>query len=84
MKRCLACVIFLPALVVGVSAAPANGQTGWLPTSWFAQEQVDSKAMFPLAEKDGPWLVLATTFRGEGAREDARKLVQELRHRHRG
>ena len=35
--------------------------------------------MFPLAEKDGPWLVLATTFRGEGARDDARRLVQELR-----
>jgi hypothetical protein len=39
--------------------------------------------MYPLAENDGPWLVLATTFRGEGAREDARKLVQELRGSHR-
>ena len=35
--------------------------------------------MHPLAEKDGPWLVLATTFRGETAREDARRLVHELR-----
>jgi hypothetical protein len=39
--------------------------------------------MYPLAEKDGPWLVLATTFRGEGARDDARQLVQELRSAHR-
>ncbi|MFM8734111.1 MAG: hypothetical protein ACKOC8_02810 [Pirellulales bacterium] len=57
----------------------AHGQGGWLPTSWFSSGDVDPKAMYPLAEKDGPWLVLATTFRGEGARDDARKLVQELR-----
>ena len=77
----------LPALLTCLgaclAAGPALGQTGWLPTSWFSTDQLDPKAMFPLAEKDGPWLVLATTFRGEGAREDARKLVQELRSRHR-
>ena len=39
--------------------------------------------MHPLAEKDGPWLILATTFRGETARDDARKLANELRARHR-
>jgi hypothetical protein len=77
----------LPALLTCLgaclAAGPALGQTGWLPTSWFSTDQLDPKAMFPLAEKDGPWLVLATTFRGEGAREDARRLVQELRSRHR-
>jgi len=77
----------LPALLIAVcpalAAGVAHGQTGWLPTSWFSQTEVDAKQMFPLAEKDGPWLVLATTFRGEGAREDARALVQELRSRHR-
>ncbi len=75
----------LPALLaVGLAAyAPeAEAQTGWLPTAWFSQDSIDPKAMFPLAESDGPWLVLATTFRGEGAREDARRLVQELRGAH--
>jgi hypothetical protein len=62
--------------------ARAQTGSGWLPTSWFSSETVDAKAMFPLAENDGPWLVLATTFRGEGAREDARRLVQELRRVH--
>ena len=60
----------------------ARAQSGWLPASWFSQDAVDPKAMFPLAEGDGPWLVLATTFRGEGARDDARRLVQELRATH--
>ncbi len=70
----------LAAICLLTAAAPeARAQSGWLPTSWFSQAEVDSKAMYPLAERDGPWLVLATTFRGEGARDDARRLVQELR-----
>lgn len=58
----------------------AFAQSGWLPTSWFSSAPATpSNATFPLSEKDGPWLVLASTFRGEGARDDARRLAQELR-----
>ena len=76
-------VAVVVALVSLVAPREAAAQGGWLPTSWFSAGEVDSKAMYPLAEKDGPWLVLATTFRGEGARDDARKLAQELRGSHR-
>ncbi len=76
--------VFVTAVMLILCASrPASAQSGWLPTSWFTAGDVDPQAMYPLAEKDGPWLVLATTFRGEGAREDARKLVQELRGSHR-
>ena len=61
----------------------ACAQSGWLPTSWFPHTQNDPQAMYPLSEQSGPWLVLATTFRGDGARADARDLVQELRSRYR-
>ena len=74
----LAC---LAALLVVCRTAAAD--SGWLPTSWFPARTADAAAMFPLAEKDGPWLVLVTTFRGETARDDARRLVHELRDRHR-
>jgi len=67
---------------VASTAATAFAQGAWLPTSWFAPADIPADAMFPLAEKDGPWLILATTFRGEGARDDARRLVQELRRDH--
>ncbi|NDC53734.1 MAG: hypothetical protein EBZ74_05445 [Planctomycetia bacterium] len=70
------------AVAAACPAAEAHAQGGWLPTAWFAPAELPSDAMFPLAEKDGPWLVLATTFRGEGARDDARRLVQELRRDH--
>ena len=77
--RCLTLVATLAAAFVGPTAF---GQ-GWLPTSWFSPAETDPQAMHPLAEKDGPWLILATTFRGEAARDDARKLAGELRSRHR-
>lgn len=72
------------AIAVAVSWIPsaAHAQQGWLPTSWFSADAIDPQAMFPLAEKDGPWLVMATTFRGAGARDDARRLVHELRSKH--
>jgi len=76
----------LPALVavlMAIAAGPAAGQ-GWLPTSWFSPSELPAPdAMHPLAERDGPWLVLASTFQGETARDDARTLAQELRSRHR-
>ncbi|MCE9631577.1 MAG: hypothetical protein K8S94_12795 [Planctomycetia bacterium] len=75
--------VVLAVLTAGAFQPSALAQTGWLPTSWFSSGDVDPQAMYPLAEKDGPWLVLATTFRGEGARDDARRLVQELRSTYR-
>jgi len=78
-----ACLAMATGLFVAGAATPAGAQTGLLPTSWFsATGAVDPQAMYPLSEKDGPWLVLATTFRGAGARDDARRLVQELRGSH--
>ena len=78
-SRCLSPVV---ASAVALFAPAAFGQ-GWLPASWFSAAETDPQAMHPLAEKDGPWLILATTFQGEAAREDARKLAGELRARHR-
>ena len=68
------------AVAWALASLPAAAD-GWLPTSWFTAAASDPQAMYPLAEKDGPWLVLATTFRGETARDDARQLVHELRSR---
>lgn len=72
----------LVALAALTSSPPVAAQ-GWLPVTWFsASPPADPQVMHPLAERDGPWLVLATTFRGETARADARALAHELRTRH--
>ena len=69
--------IFL-AMAFLIWPASASAQSGWLPTSWFPHAKINPRAMYPLSDRSGPWLVLATTFRGDGARDDARRLVQEL------
>lgn len=74
--------LLLIAAIAASWPAMAQAQSGWLPTTWFTKQKIDPRAMFPLSEQDGPWLVLASTFRGEGARDDARRLVQELRGRY--
>jgi hypothetical protein len=74
--------LFAIALALLGCPSAAVAQSGWLPTAWFSPAEMPADAMFPLAERDGPWLVLATTFRGEGARDDARRLAQELRRDH--
>ncbi|MFM9058724.1 MAG: hypothetical protein ACKOSQ_06350 [Planctomycetaceae bacterium] len=79
--RRFACHVAVVLAAAAAVPSHARADGGWLPTSWFSAHGADAAAMFPLAEKDGPWLVLATTFRGETAREDARRLVHELRDR---
>ena len=75
-------LLAIACLLAGGREALAQG--GWLPTSWFvpSSSAAGRDEMYPLTEKDGPWLVFATTFRGDGARDDARRLVQELRGTH--
>ncbi len=38
---------------------------------------------YPVSEDQGPWMILAATFRGEGAEGQAKKLVHELRRNYR-
>ncbi len=75
-------VVCVAAALAALTAGDVVADGGWLPASWFAASGGDATAMFPLAEKDGPWLVLATTFRGDAARDEARRLAHELRDRH--
>src|SRR5258708_3301900 len=39
----------------------------------------DPKKDYPLTENNGPWMIMASTFSGDGAETQARELVQELR-----
>ena len=44
--------------------------------------EADPENLYPLSEDRGPWMIMATTFSGEGSQEQARKLVHELRSRY--
>lgn len=78
-----AVAVLIASTCILFSMKESYAQGGWLPVGWFSSAAILPDEMFPLNEKDGPWLVLATTFRGDGARDDARQLAQELRKKHR-
>ena len=42
----------------------------------------DPEQTYPISEEDGPWMVMACSFSGEGAEKQARELVYELRKRY--
>jgi hypothetical protein len=74
-------------LAIGSIAAPCAAQL-WNP---FARPKAEATQAAPaaapeaglgLTQQDGPWHVLATTFSGEGAEEQATELAEELRTHH--
>jgi hypothetical protein len=42
----------------------------------------DPNENYPITDGNGPWMIMAATFSGDGAEEDALKLVHELRRKH--
>jgi hypothetical protein len=68
-------------LVLGTSAI-ASAEHLW--TRFAPAEKVasDPAGDYSLRETHGPWLVMATSFNGEGAADQARDLVIELRQRY--
>ncbi len=69
------------AAVVGISAwDSAAAKPPWQLVA-FRRVEADPAKTYELTEEAGPWLIFAASFAGEGAAEDARELVLELRKR---
>lgn len=64
-------------LLLGSSISPAAEWVNRL----FKQVNADPKKEYHLTEENGPWMIMATSFSGEGAREQAKELVLEIRKR---
>jgi hypothetical protein len=67
------------AFASGVSPAEAQLWKRFVPTT---RVEADPQADYRLAESNGPWLIMAATFSGDGAEEQARALVLEFRRRY--
>ncbi len=59
-----------------VAAAPP-----WADLITMRQVEADAQKSYPLTQENGPWMIMATTFQGPAALEDAGRLVHELRSR---
>lgn len=65
-------------LVVGV-AATCFGDGPSFSLLPFKRVEADPKKDYALTDDHGPWMILATSFAGEGAESQAKQLVLELR-----
>ena len=75
--RCL--WIALLALSVMFAARPLAAAPPWSKLGVFKHLEADPDKAYPIDENNGPWMILATTFTGSGAEDQARRLVHELR-----
>ena len=70
------------AVMAGAGAGWAHAAPPWETLLSFNRVDADPQKPYQLAEENGPWLIVAATFSGDGAEQQAHELVLELRKRY--
>ena len=71
--------VVLIALVILAAPRPLPAAPPWNKLVVFKHLETDPKEMYAIDEDNGPWMIMAATFSGEGAEDQARQLIHELR-----
>ena len=71
--------LFVPLFCVAVSAPLASAQSPWRMFAPVDRVESAPEGDYSLKEESGPWMIMAATFSGPGAEEQAHELVIELR-----
>ena len=80
MKRTVStAILFFFILGISTSTHAANLGLNFLNPK---RVDADSKKVYRLEEKNGPWMIMVKRFGGDNAEENAKKLVYELRNRY--
>ena len=74
----LVCVAIAALQSTPVEAAPPP----WNRMELFKRIEADPNQSYVLTEEQGPWMIMAVTFSGDNAEEQARELTYELRSRY--
>ncbi|HWB08760.1 MAG TPA: hypothetical protein VG826_06035 [Pirellulales bacterium] len=70
------------AFCFAAAAGPAWASPPWQKMALFKQVEADPDKDYRLTEDHGPWLIMAITFSGDEAEQQADELVHELRSRY--
>ena len=62
--------------------SPAQAAPPWASLVSFNQVEADPAKSYSLAESNGPWMIMASSFSGDGAEKQAQELALELRKRY--
>lgn len=80
--RALVLVPLFAILALVFPTSNAEAEPLWAKLIPGKRVEADPNADYKLNDGNGPWLIIATTFSGEGAEDQARELVLELRKRY--
>ncbi|OHB79882.1 MAG: hypothetical protein A2W31_18310 [Planctomycetes bacterium RBG_16_64_10] len=80
--RRLRLLLVAPILVAALWPGRLAAEPLWRKVIPGRRVAADPKADYWLTDEDGPWLIVAATFSGDGAEDQARELVLELRRRY--
>jgi hypothetical protein len=75
-------LVLIGMFVGSLLASEAQAEPFWKKLPLVRRIEADPNKSYALTEKQGPWLILATTFAGDEAQQQAHELVIELRKRH--
>ena len=81
MPTALKLALLTPLVLLTHALPVASGQGLWKRFMPVKRVAADPQANYSLADTNGPWMVMACTFSGEGAERQARELVYEFRQR---
>jgi hypothetical protein len=70
------------AFCLTAATAPAWASPPWQKLALFKQVEADPDKGYPLTDEHGPWLIMAITFSGDQAGDQADELVHELRSKY--
>lgn len=71
--------LVLGAAIACGAARPLSAAPPWAKLVPFKRVAADPDEVYPISDANGPWMIMAATFSGEGAEEQARQLIHELR-----
>lgn len=76
--RSLTCVMLALLATLGLGQS-LRAAPPWAKMVVFKHLEARQHEMYPITDQNGPWLITAATFTGEGADQQAAELVYELR-----
>jgi hypothetical protein len=76
-RLALVCLVVLSWMASRACAAPP-----WSKLDLFRHLEAEPNKDYPLAEHNGPWVIMVMTFSGPDAKDQAHELVYELRSRY--
>lgn len=81
MRVCQSAALLITSCLTLCIAAESSGQGFLKRFAPVKRVEADPQADYTLKDTNGPWLVMASTFSGDGAEDQARELVLEFRKR---